>query len=310
MSYLQGQSRPPARMTAPLQVHVAVASLAWFAGMAVAAHVHGGVATGAASCPSRCVAAGHCCMGNASSCQRPSCQMGCNIASGSASEADCNATCAKEQGCSFDFDGTTYPMCGDCSKRWLDPTTLEPEILPGDHPWWPPGFNLKSCGSCGAVESECMLGCVLHFNPGLAPVPPVPPVPPPTPMPPAPWPNAAAGLNFSAVFSSHMVLQQAPAKAAVYGNVPPSASTSDAVGVAVTVLSSDPSEASYTVQAAVAAGRWKAFLRPTPQTGASYTITAACSAPCTGTSVTLRDVVFGDVWYCAGRECFLQALRC
>lgn len=32
------------------------------------------------TCPEKCVVAGHCCEGNVSACQRPSCQMGCTLA--------------------------------------------------------------------------------------------------------------------------------------------------------------------------------------------------------------------------------------
>ena len=254
----------------------------------------------AETCTARCIGAGHCCTGNSSGCQRPSCQIGCNFGAGSPDEAACNATCATAHGCSFAFHGQSYPMCGGCSLRWMNPETLLPEILPGKQPWWPPGFNLPGCGSCDAVENECMLGCALYFNAGLVPTPPVPPVPPPTPLPAAPWPNTGTCLNFSAVLSSHMVLQQAPAKAAVYG---PLGESDGGAAVSVMVTSSDPNAAPYTVNATVEAGRWKAFLCPTPQSATTtYTISASCTAGCKSASVTLHDVVFGDVWYCAGRE--------
>ena len=61
----------------------------------------------------------------------------------------------------------------------------------------------------------------------------------------------------------------------------------------------------YTVPAAVAGGRWKALLRPTPdsQGATTFNITATCAVGCGGASpVTLLDVVFGDVWYCAGQS--------
>jgi len=105
------------------------------------------------------------------------------------------------------------------------------------------------------------------------------------------------GFNFSVTLSSHMVLQQAPAAAAVYGNVG-SASAGAQVTVTVTPSAGTP----YSVPAAITGGRWKALLRPTAAstTGVTYTVAAACVAGCTG-SATLEDVVFGDVWYCAGQ---------
>ena len=159
-------------------------------------------------------------MGNSSSCAAPSCAMGCVFASAGTLSA-CNATCyaAKASGCSFKFGQFDMEMCGDCVARWLDPSTLTPEILPGAWPYWPPGFQLPSCTSCDDIVDECYLGCRMAFDPSLNPLPPSPTPPPAVPLPPAPWPNTASGFNFSTVFSDLMVLQRAPAAAAVFGNV-------------------------------------------------------------------------------------------
>ena len=255
-------------------------------------------ALAAPTCADRCIAAGHCCSGNASSCQRPSCQMGC-IVGASSSEAACNATCAAAKGCTFVYNAQTFGMCGSCSNRWLDPATLTPRVLPGREPYWPPGFSLPGCTSCDSVTTECELGCYLAHHPSANPGPPSPTPPPPAPLPPAPWPNTAPGFNFSAVLSSHMVLQQAPAAAAVFG----ATGGGDGAAVAVTVTPSAGGGAPYTVPAEVGGGRWKALLRPTPDTGrrVTFTITAACTSGCAG-SATLLDVVFGDVWWCAGQS--------
>jgi hypothetical protein len=252
----------------------------------------------ALSCTDKCITAGYCCTGNSSGCQHPSCQIGCVVAAGSESESACNATCAAAKGCSFVFKGQTFGMCGGCSARWLNPETLQPEVLDGPQPYWPPGWDIGGCGSCDEVQ--CQVGCRFAFNPSLAPTPPVSPTPlPPKPYPPAPFPNTGPGFNISAVFSDHMVLQQAPAMAAVYGNT---GNADDSGQVTVTVTPS--AGAPYTVPAAVRAGRWKALLRPTPgSTGLSYTISASCTAGsgCSGAS-TLSDVLFGDVYYCAGQS--------
>jgi hypothetical protein len=220
-----------------------------------------------------------------------------------ADEASCNATCTAASGkCSFEKDGWTFEMCGDCPARWLDPSTLTPVVLPGAEPFFPPGFQLQSCSSCSSLQEECMVGCVMAFNPSYAPGPPVnPPAPPDVPVPPAPWPNAASAFNFSVVFSSSMVLQQAPSMAAVYG--PTGTSGSSAV-VSITVTPSSGSP--YTVPANVSQGRWKAFLHPTAdsQGATTFSISATCASGCAGnaSSVTIEDIVFGDVWYAAGQS--------
>ena len=229
--------------------------------------------------------------------------MGCSMATLVADEAACNATCtAASSKCEYKLGGWTFEMCGDCPARWLDPSTLTPMVLPGAEPFFPPGFQLPSCSSCDAVSNECMVGCVMAFNPGFAPGPPVnPPAPPDVPVPPAPWPNADSAFNFSVVFSSSMVLQQAPARAAVYG---PTGTSGGGAVVAVTVTPSSGSP--YTVPASVSEGRWKAFLQPTLDThgATTFTVTATCASGCAGnaSSVSLADVVFGDVWYAAGQS--------
>jgi hypothetical protein len=263
----------------------------------------GASAAAAASCTARCVGAGHCCIGNMSACAHPSCDMGCSIGTVVADEATCNATCLAADGkCGLSIGGYDFSFCGGCAQKWLDPTTLQPEIIPGQPPYWPPGYQIDGCSSCGDVHTECMLGCVLAFNPQLAPPAPAdPPAPPDVPVPPAPWPNApGSGFGFSVVFSDHVVLQQAPAMAAVYG--PTGGGAAASVSVTVTPSTGAP----YSVQAnATADGRWKAFLQPTPdsQGATTFTITATCAAGCTGNATAaLNDVAFGDVWYAAGQS--------
>ena len=251
-------------------------------------------APGDATCINRCIVSGNCCTGNSSGCAHPSCQMGCTVGSMSASLAACKSAC-NQTGCTFKFQGLEWGMCGDCSARWLDPVTKKTEVLPVQ-PYWPPGFGLAGCMSCD--DTECELGCELAFDPSLNPLPPAPTPPPPAPLPAAPWPNrdAATAFNFSVVFSDSIVLQQAPAAAAVYGNI---GSPSGSIAVTVTPSSGAP----YTVPATAADGRWKALLKPTPATypATTFTITAACTAGCSG-SATIRDVVFGDVFFCHGQS--------
>ena len=254
-----------------------------------------------ASCEQRCIDSGNCCTSNSSGCQHPSCQMGCVIGAASASVAACNATCLAAKGCSFVFNGQTFPMCGGCSARWVDPATGQPAILPGGEPFWPPGNGLPGCGSCD--DQQCQLGCMMAFDPSLAPLPPNPPPPPALPLPPAPWPNAGANFNFSGAFGDNVVLQQAPAAASVYGNT---GALDDGASVLITVTPSAGGGAPYSVPAAVQGSRWRALLRPTAPfnaSGITYSITASCAAGCAGGApVTLSNVVFGQVYFCAGQS--------
>ena len=90
-----------------------------------------------------------------------------------------------------------------------------------------------------------------------------------------------------------MVLQQAPAKSAVYCTVGPGGT---AVAVTVTGTNDEgQAQAAYTVPAAVAGGQWKAVLKPT-KAGGSYTITARCTGCQNATAAALDDVTFGDLW--------------
>jgi hypothetical protein len=136
---------------------------------------------------------------------------------------------------------------------------------------------------------------------GTAPYqPPAPPPPAPPPPPPFASSPCTTKLCFSWTQGSHMVLQQAPSKGAVYGTLA-GATAGSAVAVTVTPTGGGD-DAAYTVKADVtaAAGNatWKAFLKPTPA-GGNYTIKAACTSGCSG-EAEISDVTFGDVWYCAG----------
>jgi sialate O-acetylesterase len=100
------------------------------------------------------------------------------------------------------------------------------------------------------------------------------------------------GLAFSTGFSSDMVLQRAPAKAALYGF--------GTGAVSVHVVGTDGAQAAveYTVSAqAYADGTWKAFLLP-HKAGGSYTVTASNGV----SSATLERVTMGDVYYCSGQS--------
>ena len=138
--------------------------------------------------------------------------------------------------------------------------------------------------------------------------------PPPPPPPPA--------FGFSPVFGDWMVLQQAPAAAAVYGTAPAGAS---AVTVTVTDTSSGKSYAvaakvgadathqprgyvdpSTGAQLPLAQRTWKALLQPAVA-GGDYTVAATCSAGCSAANASsntamLAHATFGDMWYCSGQS--------
>ena len=140
---------------------------------------------------------------------------------------------------------------------------------------------------------------------------------------------AAPAFRFNATLGSHMVLQRAPARAAVYGvgAILPDYSESGSSSPAVTVsvfASAAPNTGAlrhlYDVAAAVSpGGRWKALLRPAPA-GGNVTVVASLRtaaqaarradphdrdsralAPAAATA-TLTDVTFGDVWLCSGQS--------
>ena len=119
------------------------------------------------------------------------------------------------------------------------------------------------------------------------------------PRPPAPAPPA---LTFSDTCGDWMVLQMAPAKAAVSGLL----NVSSPATVEVSVSGGG---ASYKVQATVtklapdpedpgpAGFKWKAFLHPT-KAGGDITITASSGVH----SAKISHVTMGDVWYCSGQS--------
>eukprot|EP00051_Salpingoeca_urceolata_P015084 m.193184 g.193184 ORF g.193184 m.193184 type:complete len:219 (+) comp18286_c0_seq1:167-823(+) len=130
---------------------------------------------------------------------------------------------------------------------------------------------------------------------------------PPPPPPP---------FAFNISCSDDMVLQQAPAKSAVYGILGGSVPAPDAK-VTVTVTSSAAAAgASYTVDASIIEGGtgWIAYLKPTRAVTAGqgkptrYTIHAECSSGCATTdaavtpNATISNVIFGDVYYCSGQS--------
>lgn len=108
----------------------------------------------------------------------------------------------------------------------------------------------------------------------------------PIPLPPPPPP-----FRFSAAHSDHMVLQAAPLQAAVWGFCEP--------GDEVTIRFNNA--ALPTRQSMVNGSTlWSAALPITKASFTAYTIDA--HSRLSGKTITLSDVLFGDVWVCSGQS--------
>jgi hypothetical protein len=141
----------------------------------------------------------------------------------------------------------------------------------------------------------------------------------------SPEPPYGSGFAFLSSIGSNMVLQQAPAKSAVYGIV-----VGKPTSVKVTITDLDK-KTSYEVDATfnstkqpfgpeyvggesdyASAGAyingphltWKAFLKPTPA-NTNVSISAVCTG-CTEdgsySAINITNVTFGDVWHCSGQS--------
>ena len=119
-----------------------------------------------------------------------------------------------------------------------------------------------------------------------------------SPPPSSPPSAAACAIAFNDTLGDNMVLQQGPARSAVFGV----ASGDGLSGVSVQV-SDEGGGSSYSVAAEVGpGGLWKALLHAAPQGGNfSVVATASCAAGAQA-SAAARNVVFGDVWYCSGQS--------
>ena len=132
----------------------------------------------------------------------------------------------------------------------------------------------------------------------------------PGPYPPGGSCNVNGGstteLCIAAPFSSNAVLQRAPAQAAITGSVPfgyggPSGAE---MHVSVRLLDEETKRDSVVTAAVRADNTWKVLLPPRPAFG-NYTLTATCSAGCSGANASfaaeIRNLTFGDVYVCEHR---------
>jgi hypothetical protein len=125
---------------------------------------------------------------------------------------------------------------------------------------------------CPNPSGACAEGCTnwdTYLNPDYTP----PPVLP---------------FNLSETLTSHMVLQQAPARAALWG-----------WGIPGTKLAIGGKMATATVDAS---GRWSVSLPPTKASAAPTNLTIAVVGGKPEDKVVLADVMFGEVWLCTGQS--------
>eukprot|EP00928_Gymnodinium_smaydae_P062080 TRINITY_DN46016_c0_g1_i1.p1 TRINITY_DN46016_c0_g1~~TRINITY_DN46016_c0_g1_i1.p1 ORF type:complete len:801 (-),score=129.37 TRINITY_DN46016_c0_g1_i1:4-2379(-) len=129
-------------------------------------------------------------------------------------------------------------------------------------------------------------------------------------LPPAAWSD---GIHFAGVFSDFAVLQRAPQRAALYGVVVSSRGDLSETSLQVDVeLSTDnlrrrgqSLRAQHLEVVNATYARWKVVLEPM-DVGGSFDVTASCrgcaprdqAAPAS----SLRNVTFGDVWFCSGQS--------
>ena len=104
-------------------------------------------------------------------------------------------------------------------------------------------------------------------------------------------------FRFASSFGSHMVLQQAPSQAQLWGFAP------SANAVRMTVLSSSGAvfhSATATVSRFNASAfLWRVVLPAVTASSNSYTIAASQGA---NASASISDILFGEVWVCSGQS--------
>ncbi|XP_055736812.1 sialate O-acetylesterase-like [Salvelinus fontinalis] len=98
------------------------------------------------------------------------------------------------------------------------------------------------------------------------------------------------GFRFASYYGDHMVLQKAPERAVLWGYGPDDAE--------VTVFLSGGPVTNNAPAVSVAAGIWKVALVPM-EAGGPYNLTAVLQ---NNHSITITDVLFGDVWLCGGQS--------
>lgn len=107
---------------------------------------------------------------------------------------------------------------------------------------------------------------------------------------PAPAPAPPTGLRFATTYGDHMVLQQSPARAVVWGYC-------GATGCSNVRVQLD-NESPQATSVGGLPGTWIAKLPATDGGSASHNVTVSDG----NSSVVLGDILFGDVWVCSGQS--------
>lgn len=97
-----------------------------------------------------------------------------------------------------------------------------------------------------------------------------------------------AGLRFASYYGDHMVLQKSPESAVLWGYGPEGAQVNVSLSGLITQKTSPVT---------VTKGVWRVTLDPV-EAGGPYTVKAVTE----GSTATLTDVLFGDVWLCGGQS--------
>ena len=104
-------------------------------------------------CQERCLEAGHCCVGQISACQKPSCAMGCIIAGRTKYVDACKASC---KAASDPSSGCTFTVVSPAGKYHLPADKFQNQSLQMCSNG-PILSNGTQCSSCGGAE--CEQGC-------------------------------------------------------------------------------------------------------------------------------------------------------
>ena len=98
-------------------------------------------------------------------------------------------------------------------------------------------------------------------------------------------------FGFAKAVGSGMVLASAPKQAMVWGFAPPGATVEVGFGGSSIAATIGPDQADG------ALNTWRALLPATAASFDAHNITATSA----GTTLTLADVMFGEVWVCSGQ---------
>ena len=110
------------------------------------------------------------------------------------------------------------------------------------------------------------------------------------------------GTYFSGTITDRTVLQRgAETQAGVYGTV-----VGAQAGTAVSITVNEEGVGAYSLRAEIISRNgtelsWHALLKPHAASGGNVTISASCASCANDTAATIRDLTYGDVWFCAGK---------